>query len=325
METPTQGSRPTMSKTTRFDIATIGHFAIDLIKSPTIARSRPTLGGPAAFVSLTAAKLGAKVTAISRVGRDFHNYHGRLCENNVNLSHVGVEETALTTSFVLTYRSGRRKIQLRNKAPQIGLSDLPHGLQVKIVHVAPVANEVDMDVIAELRKRTRVLSIDPQGFVRQFDSAGRTRLEKPADLEFLQHCDVVKSSLQETRVLTGQSTLAASVQEIRRWGVKTVLITMGERGAVACFEDGCYNIPACKPRILVDSTGAGDAFIGGFLAEHARDREPLWCCCVGSAAASFVVEAVGSTRFGSKDEVYGRATEIYEKGIKPFSRRTVSE
>ena len=66
----------------------------------------------------------------------------------------------------------------------------------------------------------------------------------------------------------------------------------------------------------VDPTGAGDVFIGAFLTEYISQKDSLWCACVGSAAASLVVEGVGPTFFGEKEEVYRRASLIYEKEIK---------
>ncbi|MEM1565388.1 MAG: PfkB family carbohydrate kinase, partial [Candidatus Bathyarchaeia archaeon] len=62
--------------------------------------------------------------------------------------------------------------------------------------------------------------------------------------------------------------------------------------------------------------GAGDAFMGGFLAEYVRGKEALWCACVGSAAASTVIEGVGPTLVGCGSEILRRAELLYEKGIK---------
>ena len=309
-----------MEKAAAFDIVTVGHFVRDLINSPRIAQPMVSLGGPPTFVSLAASKLGARVGVISKVGGDFQMKLTWLRENNVDVSHVHVVEDALTTSFILTYADGGRKLQMRSKAPQIGLEDVPTALHAKAIHVAPVAGELPAEMIPKLKEGTPVLSIDPQGFLREFDHAGRARLRGLGDATFLQHCDVFKSSLQEAKVLTGHSKLAAAMDKIRKWGVKTILITMGKKGTLAHFADEFYHIPACTPKTVKDPTGAGDAFMGGFLAEYTRGREPTWCCCVGSAAASFVVEEVGSRRFGEKTEVYKRATEIYEKDIKPLSQ-----
>jgi sugar/nucleoside kinase (ribokinase family) len=63
----------------------------------------------------------------------------------------------------------------------------------------------------------------------------------------------------------------------------------------------------------VDPTGAGDAYMGPFLAEYGQGKNVLWCACVGSAASSFVIEGIGSEKFGERHEVYERARKIYDK------------
>jgi sugar/nucleoside kinase (ribokinase family) len=132
----------------------------------------------------------------------------------------------------------------------------------------------------------------------------------------LELVDVFKSSQDEIKAVTGTSNTQLAAKKIRDYGVKKVIITRGMRGSLLFFDDAFYNVPACKPRIVMDPTGAGDAFIGAFLAELIRGKEPLWCACVGSASASFVVEGVGPERFGERQETYERAKEIYEKQLK---------
>ena len=252
------------------------------------------------------------------MGKDFEKSLLWLQENNIDLSQVQVVKNASTTCFVLTYSNGNRKLQLKNMAPQIVLKDIPFSLKAKVIHIAPVANELSVDVIRQLRKKTPLLSIDPQGFLREFDKAGNVRLKRLSDVNFLQQCDVFKSSIEEAKMAAGHPNLRDSMKKIRKCGVKIVLATMGKSGIVAHLGEEFYHIPACKPKMLKDPTGAGDVFVGAFLAEYIRGKEPLWCCCVGSAAASFIVEEIGSQRFGGKNEVYERATKIYEKEIKPL-------
>ena len=76
---------------------------------------------------------------------------------------------------------------------------------------------------------------------------------------------------------------------------------MGAKGAVLSVAGSLYNIPACSGNAVVDPTGAGDVFIGAFLTEYTRAKETFWCACVGSAAASLVVESLGATSIGQKD------------------------
>ena len=110
--------------------------------------------------------------------------------------------------------------------------------------------------------------------------------------------------------------MRSAIKSIHDFGVENVIVTLGVKGAVLSVSGTIYNIPACKSAALVDPTGAGDVFMGGFLTEYVRQKDSFWCACVGSAAASLVVEGIGPTFLGEKEEIYRRARSIYEKEIK---------
>lgn len=300
-----------------FDLVTVGHFTIDQIFLPKIATSKPTLGGSPTYVSLTARKLGAKVSVISKVGGDFSSeYVEWLKTNEVDLSGLKRVRDASTTRFLLKYEKQGRQLQLKNQAPPIYPEDVSSFLQAKAIHVAPIANELSQNVIDKLRGLTAILSLDPQGFVRKFDEQGNVRLGKWENSQILQQIDIYKSSLDEIKAVTGLSDFRRAINKIHEHGAKIIVATKGMKGATLFFDEELYEIPACKPKIVQDVTGAGDAFIGAFLTEHIQGKDPVWCACVGSAAASFIVEGLGPAVFGGKEETYKRAIRIYEKGLK---------
>jgi len=152
--------------------------------------------------------------------------------------------------------------------------------------------------------------------LRTFDEAGNVYCCAPTDRRLLSLVNVYKSSLDEITALTGETDIKPALKAIHDFGVETVIITMGAKGAVLSVAETLYNIPACTGKPIVDPTGAGDVFIGAFLTEYTRAKDSLWCACVGSAAASVVVEGLGATSIGEKEEIYRRAEAIYEKGIK---------
>ena len=296
------------------DLIVVGHLAIDNIYRDEKFLGR-FLGGSPTYVSSTAAKLGVKVSVLSKVGRDFgKEYIEALTESNVDLSFLKRIKDAETTKFVLRYSARwKRQLRLEVVAPSIRLRDLPEGLKAKAAHIAPIANEVEVEVIQRLREISKILSIDPQGFVRRFDRNGNVRLktwEKPRIIGLF---DVYKSSFDEVKAITKASGLDKAMKRINSFGVKVVLVTLGAQGSAMYFEKRSYRIPAAPSKRVIDVTGAGDAYIGGFLAEYIRGKDVLWCACVGSAAASFVVEEFGSSSFGEKKAVYERASEVYEK------------
>lgn len=294
-----------------FDLVTVGHFAVDTISSPTITTPKPTLGGPPTYVSLAARRLDARVSVISKVGDDFsHRHNTWLSAKGVDLSGLKRIEGASTTRFVLTYTKRKRMLRLTDRAPPIRPEDVPDSLHARAIHVAPITNEVSRKVVDKLRGLTGILSLDPQGFVREFDAEGNSRLKKWNNLHVLKQIDLYKSSASEIRMVTGLSNLRVAMEKIQGYGAKVVIVTRGMKGSKLLFEGNLLDIPACKPKIVRDSTGAGDAFIGAFLAEYVEEKKPEWCARVGSAAASFVLEGLGPEIFGEKKEIYDRATKI---------------
>ncbi len=291
-----------------FDLVTVGHFSIDLILSPKIAAPRPTLGGSPTYTSLAARRLGAKVSVVSKVGGDFgEEYVTWLSAQGVDLSGLKRIRDAQTTRYLLRYEKGGRRLQLKGRAPPIVLEDVPEDLEAKAVHVAPIAGEVPPEVIDGLRRSTGILSLDPQGFVRRFDGEGNVTLKRWTDPRVLGQIDVYKSSTDEVRMVTGLKDLRSAMEKIHEQGARIVLVTRGVKGSAMLSEEGFYDIPACKPQAVRDPTGIGDAFIGAFLAEYVRGKDPRWCARVGSAAASFTIEGVGPSVFGGRREVYARA------------------
>jgi sugar/nucleoside kinase (ribokinase family) len=297
-----------------FDLVTVGHFAIDLITSPKVTEPKQALGGSPTYVSLAARKLDAKVSVISKVGEDFSDrYITWLKANGVDLSGLKRVKGASTTKFILEYSNWRRRLQLKSQAPPILPEDVPNSLQAKAIHVAPIANELSQNVVDKLRTLTGILSLDPQGFVREFDANGNVHLRRWEDKKLLEKIDLYKLSISEIRMVTGLADLKLAMEKIQDYGAKIVIVTRGMKGSKLLLEGKLYDIPACKPKIIQDPTGAGDTFIGAFIAEYLKGKNPLWCACVGSASASFVVEDLGPRVFGEKKEIYARASKIYGK------------
>ena len=160
------------------------------------------------------------------------------------------------------------------------------------------------------------MSLDPQGLLRSFDETGNVTENACVDYRIFNLINIYKSSEHEIFALTGESELKPAIKAIHDIGVETVIVTLGVKGSLLSVEGAQFHVEACPSTVLVDPTGAGDVYIGSFLAEYVRQKESLWCASVGSAAASCVIEGIGSTYFGKKEEIYRRANSLYEKKLK---------
>lgn len=300
-----------------FDVVTAGHLSIDSINLPERSKPFSVLGGSAAYVSFAARRLDSTVSIVSKVGEDFpFAYRWWMAQEGINLSSVS-QANCPSTRFELKYDIGlsNRTLYLKSKALPLEIKDIPT-FRAKAVHVAPIDGEIPLDVVERLRSCAETLSLDPQGLVRNPDENGEVKYSKLEDQRVLDLIDIYKSSERELRLVAGFESVEDGIRAIHAHGVKIVIITFGAHGSLLSVEGTKYLIPASPPTMLADPTGAGDAFMGGFLAEYVYGENLLRCACVGTAVASLVVESLGPTFFGDKETIYQRARSLYEKEIK---------
>ena len=85
------------------------------------------------------------------------------------------------------------------------------------------------------------------------------------------------------------------MQILLEMGVKTAVVKCGEKGCIIGDKDGIYAVPAVPAEKCVDTTGAGDTFVSGFLWGLSEGWESIRCAKFACAAASCAVESVGAT------------------------------
>jgi len=301
------------------DIVVVGHFSIDSIKLPKWNSPFVTLGGAVTYVSMISRKLGKTVSIISKIGMDFPKaYLWLLDKEGVDLSNIIKLKNEKTTSFELEYDKNfeKRILNLRYKTSSLQVNDLPSNFEAKVIHLAPIADEISYQEIVKLRKNTKVLSLDPQGLLRNFSDNGIVKLESNFDNKILDLIDIFKSTSEEIKKVTNQSNLKLAIETVHNFGVKIIIVTQGSKGSTLSIGETQYSVPAYHSKCVVDPTGAGDCFIGGFLTEFIDQKDTFWCACVGAAAASIIIEKMGPISFGEREEIYHRAYAIYEKETK---------
>jgi sugar/nucleoside kinase (ribokinase family) len=129
---------------------------------------------------------------------------------------------------------------------------------------------------------------------------------------------------EEARELSGIHNIRRAAADIQRRGPHTVIVKRGEYGALLFDETGIFAVPGFPLEEVIDPTGAGDSFAGGFigyLAAHAdrtKDGAPPTgktlrnAMLYGTATASFCVEGVGTSRLHSLAtvDIEARVTQI---------------
>ena len=277
-----------MSKTARIPFLAIGHTARD-----EFADGRWRLGGSALYGAATAAKLGALVTLVTRVGPAERESLETLCQElGITLRLL---PSAVTTTFGFSYdAAGHRSLFLRAKAAPITRSEVGRaGGTPRAVLLASIAGELDDSLFAPWSGAKRVLAA--QGMLRSFGADGLVGPAPWADhARLLPKVDAVVVSEEDHA-------------EDRAWlRSTTVVVTKAERGSELHARGEIAEVAAFAVRAVIDQTGAGDAFAAGLALGLAEGLPLVEAATFASAAASFAVEGLGMSRLADRARVLRR-------------------
>ena len=266
----------------RDTILCIGEALIDFIPNEfdkplkKVNSFKPMVGGAPANVSAAIAKLGGKAKLLTKVGDDaFGNkIIDELRESGVDTSLIMIDENYDTSlAFVSLTDEGNRDFMFyRRTAADLNLKvdELPRDIMddVSIFHFGSVdlinssTKEVHNHLIKLAKLNDVLISFDPNVRLMLWNDS---TLYQDTIQEYLQYADIVKISDDELEFITGKNDLEDGLEYLFSLGIKQVLYTMGKNGARVYFEDLTY-IEARRHNVdVVDTTGAGDAFMGTYL------------------------------------------------------------
>ncbi len=288
-------------------IAVVGHIAIN--KGIDKAGERVQLGGPPAYIALSFGILGDRIHAISKIGDDIsEDFLGELKDLGIKTGNM-IVEGAETTRFILDYTQEIRVLSVESVCKKIGTNDIEELPDAALI--MPIIGELTESAVQVIQ--SDVLALDPQGFLRRHLEDGSIQLQPWRDRELLGRLDVLKASADEVKLITGESDPRRGIEKIRKFGASVAVSTLGHEGSLVAVGGRPSHVPAYDTELL-DSTGAGDVFLGSFMSEYLRGEDPVWCACVGSAMASRVVETLGARIDSTKREVFRRA-EVLLDGV----------
>ncbi len=269
-------------------------------------------GGSALYSSLAAAYLGARVSIFSNIGRDYpRNILSSISSNLIDIAGVKKFD-GLTTRFKISYNADSRMLEMVHPGRKLKPRNLLRSLQA--IHLGPVFNEIGLNTLAYARRHSEFLTLDVQGLLRTTGQDGFVRLARKNVNPFLSKCNLVKATEEEAHVIAPSSTIVATARGLLRKGAQYAIITRGRSGSLLVKKyGGAFRIPSVPERKVVDLTGAGDIFIGSWLATFMFVEDALWAAAVGAAFASLSVRGTGVSKFRvDRRELFGRASWVYE-------------
>lgn len=287
-------------------VAVLGIFVADLaFKAPRLPVMGETLlgqgfkdgpGGKGSNQAIAAARAGASVRMITRVGRDTF---GEMALNTwaadgVDTSAVIVDEALPTGAafiFVSTETGNNAIIVEPGAAANLSPADVaaaePVIASAKVLVTQfeqPV--ETALAALALARRHGIITILNPAPAIA-------------VDPAIYALCDYVTPNETEAATLTGhkvetEADALAAARAFIALGARNALITLGDKGAFLHGDVGTAMVPAFRVANVVDTTGAGDAFNGGFAAALAEGRSPLEAVRFGNATAALSVQKPGT-------------------------------
>ncbi len=303
-----------MKRGTGLDVVVAGVAVVDVIGRPVDLRRPPRTGGLQLTESLTLttggnvsncgidlAKLGFRVGAITRVGDDTlgeflqHQY----ARYGMETTGVIVDRTRQTSAtFVAVDPRGERtflytrgclsRFRARDVLGNLDMIKRARFLAFGYLGLLPECESDLPRLFAAVKRRAGVKIL--------LDTAGNPKRNPRLLQHLLPSVDIFFPSLDEARILTGETTPGRIVGKLRGWGASGVVgVKLGAQGCYVDHDREAQLLPARRVRNVVDTTGAGDAFVAGFLAATLRGYEPFASARIANAIAADCVSAVGAS------------------------------
>ncbi|MCE5270372.1 PfkB family carbohydrate kinase [bacterium] len=302
-----------MSQANPEPIVAVGTIGIDTIETPT-ERVEAVLGGSGTYFAV-AASLFNPVCLVAVAGDDMTEAQwSTLRRPNLILDGIAVVKGGRTFSWGGRYHAdvNRRDTLFTNLGVLETFNPVVPASQrgARTVFLANVDPGSQLKVLDQVSGAEFVVT-DTMNF---WISGDRERLG-----QVLRRTDCLILNDDEARQLTGCLNLTDALEKVQALGPRMVVLKKGEHGAVLAVGRELFALPGYPLRNVVDPTGAGDSFAGGFVGyiqrRGDRSRETLRAAVVyGSAVASFCCEDFSLRRLGrlSQDELEARVQEFRE-------------
>ena len=273
----------------RFDIVALGELLVDFTTCGTSANGMRLFeqnpGGAVCNVLSAMAKQGDSTAFIGKTGKDMHGAFLKRSIESVGIDTRGLveaEDVFTTLAFVELSQSGERAFSFARKPGadtcltkrELNADLLEH---TRVFHIGSLsltnepARGATLRAISIAKAAGAMISYDPNYRAPLWDSV---EIAKEQMRSLLPYVDVMKLSDEETALLTGREEPAEALRFLNDAGVSCAVVTMGPKGALAMLR-GETALAEPHDCVRVDTTGAGDAFWGGFLHRLLKSNKSL--------------------------------------------------
>lgn len=300
------------------EILVVGSIAFDSIETPAGVVA-DELGGSATHFSI-AASYFAPVRLVGVVGSDFPRQHIELLERHgIDTGGLTIQDDGQTFRWQGRYHGAMNEAETVSVALNVFGDFEPqipeHYRATPFVFLANGSPQTQRATLEQLTA-PRFIVMDSMNLW--------IHTQRDALLDMIGRVDCLVCNEDEARDLTDRHNLVSAGRQIQRLGPQTVVVKKGQHGALLFHEGGCFPMPALPLDDVVDPTGAGDSFAGGFLGALARGGEVNLdalrnAMVYATVLASYNVEAFGLRRTATLDhELIEQRLQLYVETMTPI-------
>jgi sugar/nucleoside kinase (ribokinase family) len=276
----------------------LGNLTLDDVVRADGTTSMGLCGGNALYAARGARAWEDAVGVAARIGPDFPaHYASELRGLGLELELVEVPHPTMHNWALYESNDIRQFLMWRGSGTHMEQSlrpsELPGLEGADACHIASMPVPVQAELVASIRDRVRVIALDPHD-----DHIGGN---ERAILDLLPSLTVFMPSARESELLFGRNDPEAAALAFQAAGAQVVVIKLGSAGSIVTVGAAVTrHVPAISVDV-VDPTGAGDAYCGGFVAALAAGADALTAACHGTVSASLVVETSGAATLAERD------------------------
>ncbi len=266
-----------------------GSIGIDTVKTP-FGRSADSIGGSAVFFSYSASFF-TPVRFLGVVGKDFpFDLSEIFKDRDISLEGLEVRENSKTFRWHGSYEGSMNEantdmVELNVLAEEP--AKMPESYKdSEFIFLANTHPDIQMQIL-EQAHNPKFVAADTMNLWIETERESLKRL--------LERINCLILNEDEAKQLTGRFNLIAAGEDIMDMGPEVVIIKKGEHGSIMRDATGeCFVLPAYPTKIVIDPTGAGDSFAGGFMGYIAKsqklDNTTLrQAIAYGTACSSFTI------------------------------------
>ncbi len=294
-------------------VTVVGSIAFDAVKTPFGSRER-MLGGSAVHFAL-AASFFDTVNVVGPVGEDFGEAEYEVLRARA-VNTDDIERVAGGRTF---FWRGEYGWDLNDRETLDTQLNVFAEFEPKLSERSRSAEVLFLaNIQPDLQRRVRE-QCDGARFVALDSMNLWIETARDSLIQTIAGVDCLLLNDAELRQLTEEPSIVRAARKVREWGPSVVVAKQGEYGAAMFTDEGFFALPAFPLETVVDPTGAGDCFAGGFMGyisanpDATLDHDLLTrAMAYGTALASFNVEEFGVERVArlTSDEVAERVAEL---------------